>query len=225
MFEAYTEQARRVIFFSRYEASEFGSPYIEADFLLLALLREDKSILTRWLGADADYLREEIERQLPRLEKTSTSVDLPLSNEAKRVLAHAAEEVERLGNSQITPEHLFLGLLRDPTSRAGRLLLDHGVAIEAVRLAMTHQDREIKAGPISHSRVLPLRIENEQGEHIAALEWHFRLPAVGECISIPQPNGGIDTYRILELTWRTEAPGGSALQVSEIVLKARKKQS
>src|SRR5271170_1186157 len=184
MFEAYTEQARRVIFFSRYEASEFGHPYIEADFLLLALMREDKSILTRWLGADADYLREEVERQLPRHEKTSTSVDLPLSNEAKRVLEHASEEAGRLGNSQITPEHLFLGLLRDPQSRPGRLLLDHGVDIEAVRLAVTHRDREIKAGPASHSRGLQLRIENEEGEHIAGLQWHFRLPAVGECVSI-----------------------------------------
>jgi hypothetical protein len=29
MFERYTEKARRVIFFARYEASQFGSPYIE----------------------------------------------------------------------------------------------------------------------------------------------------------------------------------------------------
>jgi len=29
MFERFTEKARRVIFFGRYEASQFGSPYIE----------------------------------------------------------------------------------------------------------------------------------------------------------------------------------------------------
>jgi ATP-dependent Clp protease ATP-binding subunit ClpC len=29
MFERYTEKARRVIFFARYEASQLGSPYIE----------------------------------------------------------------------------------------------------------------------------------------------------------------------------------------------------
>src|SRR5947207_10768613 len=38
MFERYTEKARRVIFFSRYEASQFGSPYIETEHLLLGLL-------------------------------------------------------------------------------------------------------------------------------------------------------------------------------------------
>ena len=41
MFERYTEIARRVIFFARYEASQFGSPYIETEHLLLGLLRED----------------------------------------------------------------------------------------------------------------------------------------------------------------------------------------
>jgi ATP-dependent Clp protease ATP-binding subunit ClpC len=31
MFERYTERARRVIFFARYEASQYGSPYIETE--------------------------------------------------------------------------------------------------------------------------------------------------------------------------------------------------
>ena len=44
MFERYTEKARRVIFFARYEASQFGSPYIETEHLLLGLLREDKGL-------------------------------------------------------------------------------------------------------------------------------------------------------------------------------------
>ena len=41
MFERYTEKARRSIFFARYEASQFGSPSIETEHLLLGLLRED----------------------------------------------------------------------------------------------------------------------------------------------------------------------------------------
>lgn len=49
MFERYTEKARRVIFFARYEASEFGNPEINPEFLLLGLLREEKHVVTRWL--------------------------------------------------------------------------------------------------------------------------------------------------------------------------------
>jgi ATP-dependent Clp protease ATP-binding subunit ClpC len=37
MFEKYTEKARRVIFFGRYEASQFGGRCIETEHLLLGL--------------------------------------------------------------------------------------------------------------------------------------------------------------------------------------------
>ncbi|HEX9199721.1 MAG TPA: Clp protease N-terminal domain-containing protein [Acidobacteriaceae bacterium] len=46
MFERYTERARRVIFFARYEASQFGSPNIESEHMLLGLLREE--VISRW---------------------------------------------------------------------------------------------------------------------------------------------------------------------------------
>ena len=65
MFERYTEKARRVIFFARYEASQFGSPYIETEHLLLGLLREEKSFAAEILherGLRLSAVREEIAR-------------------------------------------------------------------------------------------------------------------------------------------------------------------
>jgi hypothetical protein len=47
MFDRYTERARRVIFFARYEASQFGGTAIESHHLLLGLFREDKNLLRR----------------------------------------------------------------------------------------------------------------------------------------------------------------------------------
>jgi ATP-dependent Clp protease ATP-binding subunit ClpC len=98
MFERYTEKARRVIFFARYEASQFGSPYIETEHILLGVLREDKALTNRFLRslAPVESIRKQIEAHTIVREKTSTSVDLPLSNEGKRVLAYAAEEAEGL---------------------------------------------------------------------------------------------------------------------------------
>ena len=66
-------------------------------------------------------------------EKVSTSVDLPVSQEAKQVLIHAAEEAERLSHRHIGTEHLLLGLLRGETSFAARILNEHGVHLSAVR--------------------------------------------------------------------------------------------
>jgi ATP-dependent Clp protease ATP-binding subunit ClpC len=46
MFERYTEKARRVIFFARYEASHYGSPEIETEHLLLGpYARESAAVL------------------------------------------------------------------------------------------------------------------------------------------------------------------------------------
>jgi len=135
MFERYTEKARRVIFFARYEASQFGQPYIETEHILLGLLREDKVLTHRFLRgrASVEEIRGEVEKHTPPREKTSTSVDLPLSNECKRVLAYAAEEAERLKSKHIGTEHLLLGLLREKGCFALELLKARGVKLEAVR--------------------------------------------------------------------------------------------
>ena len=42
VFEHYTEKARRVIFFARSEAGQFGSPQIEPEHLLLGILHESQ---------------------------------------------------------------------------------------------------------------------------------------------------------------------------------------
>ncbi len=134
MFERYTEKARRVIFFARFEASTFGSPYIETEFLLLGLLREDKTLSRFHLSfTTAEAIRREIERQHPPAESISTSVDLPLSNESKRVLVYAAEEAERLGHNSVGTAHLLLGILREEQSFAATLLQKHGVDAQVVR--------------------------------------------------------------------------------------------
>lgn len=135
MFEKYTEKARRVIFFARYEASQFGSPYIETEHLLLGLLREDKALTNRFLRGreSVEAIHKQIEDHTITREKVSTSVDLPLSNEGKRVLAYAAEEAAHLSHRHIGTEHLLLGLLREEKSFAAQLLKERGVMLSRIR--------------------------------------------------------------------------------------------
>ncbi len=149
MFERYTEKARRVIFFARYEASQFGSPYIETEHLLLGLLREDKALTNRFLRSHAsvESIRKQIEGHTTIREKVSTSVDLPLSNECKRVLAYAAEEAERLSHKHIGTEHLLLGLLREEKCFAAEILSERGLRLPAIReeLQRTTQEKPAAA--------------------------------------------------------------------------------
>jgi ATP-dependent Clp protease ATP-binding subunit ClpC len=92
MFERYTEKARRAVFFARYEADQYGSPYIESEHLLLGLLRDDRKPMLRLLRGGPEYpqeIRTQIESRTLKGEKTR-QLDVPLSNECKRILAYAA---------------------------------------------------------------------------------------------------------------------------------------
>ena len=63
----------------------------------------------------------------------STSVDLPLSHECKRVLAYGAEEAERLNHKHIGTEHLLLGLLREEKCFAAEILHERGLRLSTIR--------------------------------------------------------------------------------------------
>lgn len=133
MFERYTEKTRRVIFFARYEASQFGSPKIDAEHLLLGMLREETS-LHRWLpNLDGGTIRRRVDESSPKRAPTSTAVDLPLTAAAKNVLKRASDEAERLDSKHIGTEHLLLGLIEEKDSLAAKLLLEAGADPAAIR--------------------------------------------------------------------------------------------
>src|SRR5216683_3375022 len=142
MFERYTEKARRVIFFARYEASQFGAPAIEPEHLLLGLMREDKTLTGRFFPRaqlSIESIRKEIEGRTLLREKISTSVELPLAPETKKVLQYAHEESDRLQHRHIGTEHLLLGLLREERSMAAEILYERGLRLNAVRDEIARQ--------------------------------------------------------------------------------------
>src|SRR5271156_2208668 len=191
MFERYTEKARRAIFFARYEASQFGLRFIDANCLLLGLVRENGQISTQWLALDATELHRLVESQTIKSRAVSTSIDLPLTNEVKRVLAYAAEEAEQLAHRHIGSEHLFLGLLREPETLAVKLAKKRGITIDQVRTAIA-QSPGLETVPRSTPipRGLRLRLVSESGEELLAFQWIARPPAIGESISIADAKGG-----------------------------------
>ena len=136
MFERYTERARRVLFFARYEASQLGSISIETEHLLLGLIREGKGLTSRIFARShlsLENIRKEIEGRTVFREKVSTSVEIPFSTETKRVLKLAAEEADRLLHNYIGTEHLLLGILREQRSVGSTVLSEKGMRLNTVR--------------------------------------------------------------------------------------------
>ena len=135
MFERYTERARRVIFFARYEASQFGSVTIESEHLLLGLIREYTDLIHRF-APDAPSVQDiskEVAAHLTVREKVPTSIDMPLSNECKRILAYSAEEAERLAARLMGGGHVLLGMLREENCLAAKVLRQLGLKLGVIR--------------------------------------------------------------------------------------------
>jgi hypothetical protein len=167
MFERYTEKARRVIFFARYEASEFGSPMIDTDHLLLGLVREEKMLCFRWLPrAQPETIRAAIEKWAERRPKIPTSVDLPLSPTSRNVLDHAKNEADRLNSRHIGTEHLFLGLLGEE-DKTCKLLYELGADLAMVRARFEKEQQQRSNLELANQTFLE-RVRSESAERLSS---------------------------------------------------------
>ncbi|MDQ7007039.1 MAG: ATP-dependent Clp protease ATP-binding subunit [Acidobacteriota bacterium] len=136
MIEQFTEKAKRVLFLARYEATQRGAPVIGTEHILVGLLREDDG-LTRELfhrsNISVDLLRAELESQEGAVLQGGRGVDIPFSEEAKRVLECAQEEARGLMSPTVDVEHVLLGLIRVDDAPAGRILGERGMRLYTVR--------------------------------------------------------------------------------------------
>jgi ATP-dependent Clp protease ATP-binding subunit ClpC len=137
MFERYTERSRRVIFFARYEALQYGSPVIAPEHILLGLVREDKTITSRFFpfrhNLNTDTIRKEIEDRIVVRDRIPQSTELHLSPETKKTLFYANEESRGLKSRSIGPEHILLGLIREESSTAAEILFKFGLRAQDIR--------------------------------------------------------------------------------------------
>jgi len=159
MFERYTEKARRAVFFARYEASQFGSAFIDTPHLLLGLLREDKLLFHHvQLKVDFEMARQNVASRIKQGKPIPTSVDLPISEQAKRALKYAAEEADRRNERQISTTHLLLGLARDEEFASAESLTQFGAHLDSMRKALeVPRDQAPSAearAPIAHHRTV-----------------------------------------------------------------------
>ncbi|HEY8713218.1 MAG TPA: ATP-dependent Clp protease ATP-binding subunit [Thermoanaerobaculia bacterium] len=136
MFEKYNEKARRALFFARYEASKLGSRVIESEHILLGILREGEEIIKEIFSrfnVKPEQIRREVEGDRLFVDRISSSAELPLSEESKKILAYAAHEAESMLHQYVGTEHLLIGILRVESSTAARILTAKGLNVYGVR--------------------------------------------------------------------------------------------
>jgi uncharacterized protein (TIGR03435 family) len=159
MFERYTEQARRALFFARYEAFQRGSPDIETEHLLLALFRDEQSVTARVFARarlSLDEIRRQVDARTSQHAPLSESSEVQFSGDTKRVLHYAAQEADRLLHNHIGSEHLLLGLFREERCTGASILNGLGLRLATVRDQIVEMLSASSVPPISFPIGLPL---------------------------------------------------------------------
>jgi ATP-dependent Clp protease ATP-binding subunit ClpC len=169
MFEKYNETARRALFFSRYETSKFHSRVIESEHILLGILREGEETVSeifRRLQVNPEDIRREIEGEHVFAERISSTAEIPLSEESKKILAYASHEAESMLHATVGSEHLLIGVLRVEGCTAMRILAQHGFDVYTVREEVLTIAKEREA---SQQQKKELPFLTEYGRDLTAL--------------------------------------------------------
>ena len=140
VFERFTDDARRALFFALAYAVERGGNTISSEDLLDGIVTAVPSVAARLAPGRTDDMtpREAEEDLMFRLQNDDNSSarpmnEIPFSLTAKLALERAVEEANELRHTTVRAEHLLLGLLRDEDTQAWRTLHQAGVSLRDVR--------------------------------------------------------------------------------------------
>lgn len=97
-------------------------------------------------------------------------MDAQFSQRVKDILAYSKEESIRLGNSHISPEHLFLGILRDGEGTAIDIMINQGADLLSIKSSIEKGIRVENPVPLIDREVIPLLRSTERVLKLVYLE-------------------------------------------------------
>ncbi len=199
MFKRYTEKAKRAIMIAQEEAINFNHDYIGTEHILIGLAKEEEGIASqvlRELGVNADKVMEEVERLVGRGEYQQTN-EVTFTPRAKKVLELASQEASQLKHNYIGTEHILLGLIKEGSGMAIRILADLGVNPENVysevmKVLMESETQSITSGLGKRPSKTPTL--DEFGRDLTKLAREDKLdPVIGR---------GVEIQRVIQILSR-----------------------
>lgn len=136
MWQDFTERGKRVFQIAHKEALRMGHDVIGTEHVLLALLYDNDTIISRVLmyhRTSPEALVSEIERNAGVGTPYEEERDLPTSQRVKVVMDLAMREARRMGMNYIGTEHIFLAILAEREGMAAQVLASHGMTLQGCR--------------------------------------------------------------------------------------------
>jgi ATP-dependent Clp protease ATP-binding subunit ClpA len=135
-FDRFSDRGKRVLALAQDEAIRHNHNYIGTEHLLSALLRDGDTVAARALnslGIDLAKVRTALEFIVGRGDQPTSPGEITLSPRTKKVIELSIDEARRMGQQQLGPEHILLGLIREGEGIASGLIESLGVTLSAVR--------------------------------------------------------------------------------------------
>ncbi len=130
MRQRFSPRARKVIHLAGDEARRLRHDAVGAEHLLLGLISETGGVASAVLShlhMDLEAVKREVINRVSPGTDLITVGEMPFDNAAKKAMEFAREEAAKLGHNYIGTEHILLGILRDGSNLAARVLADLGV--------------------------------------------------------------------------------------------------
>jgi len=134
MFKRYTEKAKRAIMIAQEEAIKLSHDYIGTEHILIGLIKEEEGVASQvlgQLGVNVEKVVEEVERLVGKGEYQQVG-EIAFTPRAKKILELASQEASQLKNNYIGTEHILLGLIKEGSGVAVRILADLGINLDNV---------------------------------------------------------------------------------------------
>lgn len=129
-YKRFTNRSRRVMEEAKREADRLCHEFVGTQHILCGVLCEDEGFAARTLkdaGVNLEAVRAAIRSGVapgPFMVRVS---ETPLTERARRAIALATEEADKLGEVGVAPVHLLLGLLREIDGVAAMVLAGSGI--------------------------------------------------------------------------------------------------
>jgi len=121
------------------KAEEMGHQSLLPEHLMWVFIHQEdnivKSVLAK-IESDTARIEAELEQELQKIPRVEGGGEVFMSQELREIMRIAKKEADKLKDEYISTEHLFLGILKGPSSAAKKSLASQGVTEDAVLKAL-----------------------------------------------------------------------------------------
>ncbi|HVN67880.1 MAG TPA: Clp protease N-terminal domain-containing protein, partial [Candidatus Sulfotelmatobacter sp.] len=188
MFERFTERAIRVIMAAQEEAKRLRVHHVGTEQLLLGMLREGEEVVFKTLEqfqVSPALLKERLEEETKPEAQPAAGLELPFNQPAKKAIELAWDEARGLGHSYVGVEHLFLGIIREGTAPAARVLAELGITISSAKSGIVGLLGEAGTVPKRPGRASKTPVLDSYSRDLTTLAREHKLdPVIGRAKEI-----------------------------------------